>query len=239
MDAKTIAISSSLNALTKEYETIANNLANSNTVGFKRQCNSFTKSLNALQSDGSGVGKVDTAIDFSQGSLTYTGSRFDMSLSGKGFFVVETPEGPLYTRNGLFQLNGQGHLVDMEGRTIAGKDGPLIFPKDMSAADMHVSEDGVIRVKDNTIGQLKVADFGADEAKLAPVGKNCFAAPASLKPETAKAATVKQGYQESSNVAAVEEMVDLITVTRLYQTNMKLLTNNSDNSKSLLGVAMG
>ena len=144
------------------------------------------KSLNALQGNGPDAGKVDTAIDFSQGSLTYTGSRFDMSLSGKGFFVVETPEGPLYTRNGLFQLNSQGHLVDMEGRTIAGKDGPLIFPQDMSAADMHVSEDGVIRVKDNTIGQLKLADFGADEAKLVPVGKNCFAAPPSLTGETAK-----------------------------------------------------
>lgn len=238
MDAKTSAISSSLNALTKEYETITNNLANSNTVGFKRQCNSFTKSLNALQGNGTDGGTVDTAFDFSQGSLMYTGSRFDMSLSGKGFFAVETPEGPLYTRNGLFQLNSQGHLVDMEGRTIAGKDGPLIFPQDMSSADMHVSEDGVIRVKDNTVGQLKLTDFGADEAKLVPVGKNCFAAPQSLTGETAKA-TVKQGYQESSNVAAVEEMVDLITITRLYQTNMKLLSNNSDNSKSLLGVAMG
>jgi flagellar basal-body rod protein FlgF len=238
MDAKTSAISSSLNALTKEYETIANNLANSNTVGFKRQCNSFTKSLNALQGNGPDEGTVDTAFDFSQGSLMFTGSRFDMSLSGKGFFVVETPEGPLYTRNGLFQLNNQGHLVDMEGRTIAGKDGPLIFPKDMSAADMHVSEDGVMRVKDNTIGQLKLVDFGADEAKLAPVGKNCFASPPSITGETAKA-TVKQGYQEASNVAAVEEMVDLITITRLYQTNMKLLSNNSDNSKSLLSVAMG
>jgi flagellar basal-body rod protein FlgF len=239
MDAKTIAISSSLNALTKEYETITNNLANSNTVGFKRQCNSFTKSLNELQGNGSDGGTVNTAFDFSQGSLTFTGSRFDMSLSGKGFFEVETPEGPLYTRNGLFQLNGQGHLVDMEGRTIAGKDGPLAFPQDMSAADMHVSEDGVIRVKNNTIGKLKLVDFGADEAKLTPVGKNCFAAPQSLTGEEAKAAIVKQGYQESSNVSVVEEMVDLITITRLYQTNMKLLSNNSDNSKSLLGVAMG
>lgn len=238
MDAKTTAISSSLAALTNEYETITNNLANANTIGFKRHRNSFTKSLDAPQGNNLDAGKLDSAIDFSQGSLTYTGSRFDMSLSGKGFFVIETPEGPLYTRNGLFQLNSQGHLVDMEGRTVAGKDGPLIFPRDMSAADMHVSEDGVIKVKDNTIGQLKLADFGANEPKLVPVGKNCFAAPKNINSEIAKTA-VKQGYQEASNVAAVEEMVDLISITRLYQANMKLLTNNSDNSKSLLGVAMG
>jgi flagellar basal-body rod protein FlgF len=238
MDMKTSAISSSLNALTKEYETITNNLANVNTVGFKRQCNSFSKSLSALQGDSADGGKVNTAVDLSQGSLTYTGSRFDLGLSGKGFFVVETPEGPLYTRNGMFQLNNKGYLVDMEGRIIAGKDGPLIFPKDMSAADAHVSEDGVIRVKDNTVGQLKLVDFGANEASLAPVGKNCLAAPAGITPESAKA-TIKQGYQEASNVVAVEELVDLITVTRLYQSNMKLLTNNSDNSKSLLSVAMG
>jgi flagellar basal-body rod protein FlgF len=238
MDAKTNAISSSLAALTKEYEIVANNLANASTVGFKRQCNSFSKSLNSLQGNIPDTGQPDCKTDFSQGSLTYTGSRFDMSLSGKGFFVVETPEGPLYTRNGLFQLNSQGQLVDMDERLIAGKDGPLIFPHDMSAADMHVSEDGVIRVKDNTIGQLKLADFGADETKLVPVGKNCFAAPANLTAGTSKA-SVKQGYQETSNVSTVEEMVDLITITRLYQTNMKLLTSSNDNAKSLLGVAMG
>jgi flagellar basal-body rod protein FlgF len=238
MDVKTSAIASSLSALTREYEIVANNLANANTIGFKRQCNSFTKSLNSLQGDNPDSGQVDSKTDFSQGSLTYTGSRFDMSLSGKGFFVVETPEGPLYTRNGLFQLNNKGQLVDMDGRTIGGKDGALIFPQDMSASDMHVSEDGVIRVKDNTIGQLKLADFGADETKLVPVGKNCFAAPANIK-AGASNASVKQGYQEASNVATVEEMVDLITISRLYQTNMKLLTSNSDNSKSLLSVAMG
>jgi flagellar basal-body rod protein FlgF len=238
MDAKTIAISSSLNALTREYETIANNLANVNTVGFKRQCNSFSKSLSALQDDGSDAGKVDSAFDFSQGGLTYTGSQFDLSLAGKGFFVVETPDGPLYTRNGMFKLNDKNHLVDSDGRTIAGKDGPLIFPQDASAADVHVSEDGVIQVKNNTVGQLRLVDFGANEKKLVPVGKNCFVAPQDVTTETAKA-TIKQGYQESSNVVAVEELVDLIAVTRLYQTNMKLLSNNGDNSKSLLSVAMG
>ncbi|MDO8303672.1 MAG: flagellar hook basal-body protein [Sedimentisphaerales bacterium] len=238
MDAKTGAISSALNSLTREYETITNNLANVNTVGFKRQSNSFSKSLSALQDDGNDAGKVNTAFDFSQGSLTYTGSRFDMGLSDKGFFVVETPDGPLYTRNGMFHVNNKGYLVDMDERTIAGKDGPLIFPQDMSIADMSVSEDGVIQVKNNTVGQLKLVSFGENEAKLTPIGKNCFAAPQGITPEAAKV-SVKQGYQEASNVVAVEELVDLITVTRLYQSNMKLLTSDGDNSKSLLGVAMG
>lgn len=238
MDAKTKAISSSLSALTREYETIANNLANVNTVGFKRRCNSFSKQLSALQGNGNDAGKVDTAFDFSQGSLTYTGSQLDLGLSGKGFFVVETPEGPLYTRNGKFQTNNKGYLVDMDGRTIVGKDGPLIFPQDMSVADAHVSEDGIIQVKNNTVGQLKLVDFGVDEASLTPVGKNCFVAPADVSPQAAKA-SVKQGYEEVSNVAAVEELVDLITVTRMYQANMKLLTNDSDNTRNLLSVAMG
>jgi flagellar basal-body rod protein FlgF len=238
MDARTNAIGASLNALTREYETIANNLANVNTVGFKRRCNSFSKSLDALQRNGADAGKVDTTFDFSQGGLTYIGSQFDLGMSGKGFFVVETPEGPLYTRNGIFGVNDKGYLVDMEGRTIAGKDGPLIFPQDMSTGDVHFSEDGLVRVKNNTVGQLKLVDFGADETALTPVGRNCFAAPQSITPEVAKA-TVKQGYQEKSNVAIVEEMVDLVTVTRLYQSNMKLLANDSDNAKALLGVAMG
>jgi flagellar basal-body rod protein FlgF len=238
MDAKTSAISSSLSALTREYETITNNLANVSTVGFKRRCTSFSKSLDVLQGNDKSAETVNTEFDFSQGGLVYTGSQLDLGLSGKGFFVVETPEGPLYTRNGMFHVNGKGYLVDLDDRTIAGKDGSLIFPTDASVADMHVSEDGLVRVKNNTIGQMKLVDFGADETKLTPVGKNCFAAPESITPQPAKA-TVKQGYQESSNVAIVEEMVDLITVSRMYQANMKLLMNDSDNAKNLLSVAMG
>ena len=237
MPVATSAISSSLAALTREYETITSNLANVNTTGFKRRCNSFTKSL----ADKMGNGNIDakTDFDFSQGHLIRTGNQLDWALSSKGFFTIETPEGPLYSRNGVFRVNNKGQVVDLDGRLLAGKDGPLVLPDNLSITDISVAEDGFVKAGQNTMGQLKIADFGKDEAKLSPVGKNCWAAPKGIKPKEPLEIAVKQGYQESSNVEIVDEMVNLVSVSRMYQSNMKLISADTDNTKSLMGVAMG
>jgi flagellar basal-body rod protein FlgF len=100
-------ITSSVDALTQELEIITHNLANVSTVGFKRRCNAFSKVLDAQQGDAEtyspGIIDLNSAFDFSQGNLIQTGRTLDLSIMGKGFFIVETPEGPLYTRNGAFQ----------------------------------------------------------------------------------------------------------------------------------------
>ncbi|OHB56507.1 MAG: hypothetical protein A2Y07_09300 [Planctomycetes bacterium GWF2_50_10] len=230
-------LSSSLSALTKEYETITSNLANINTAGFKRRCNSFTKSL--AEKMGNSAIDSKTQFDFSQGHLVHTGNHLDWAMSGKGFFTIETPDGPLYSRNGIFKVNNKGQIVDLEGRLLAGKDGALVLPESLSVTDITVSEDGFVKAGENTMGQLKIADFGKDEAKLVPVGKNCWAPPSFIKPKEVAEISIKQGYQESSNVEMVDEMVDLITVSRMYQSNMKMMTADTDNTKSILGVAMG
>jgi flagellar basal-body rod protein FlgF len=230
------AISSSLNALTREYETITNNLANVDTPGFKRQYNNFAKSLNAaMQTELD----VKSAYDFKQGGLVETGNHLDMAIGGKGFFTVETADGPLYTRCGLFQINSKGQIVDLDGRLIGGKEGPLVIPAEQGISDITVSEDGFIKAGANTVGQLKLVDFGADELKLLPAGKNCWSAPKDLEPKEASAISVKQGYREASNVAIVDELVDMIAVSRLYQSSLKALTADQDNGKSILNVAMG
>jgi flagellar basal body rod protein FlgG len=228
-------ITSSLNSLTREFETITNNLANASTVGYKRKCNSFTKSLN----DKLGTIDIKGGTDYTQGSLVETGNKLDLALGGNGFFEISTPDGPLYTRNGNFHLNPKGQIVDLEGRLVAGKDGPLVVPAEVSTSEVKVSEDGQVTAGINTVGKLKIMDFGADEAQLSSIGKNCWAAPKSVKPKEAANVTVRQGYQEASNVVVVDELVDLITVNRLYQSNMKMINSESDNNKAILGVAMG
>jgi len=242
MSGITNQISSTINGLTQEFETITNNLANVSTVGYKRRCNEFSKSLAAQVGQGTGSSDgadLSCAFDFTQGSTTNTDRQMDFALCGKGFFVVETPEGPLYTRNGMFQVNSNGQIVDSSGRTIAGENGAISMPADVSLSQISVSTDGNISAAGVSVGKFKLVDFKDDQSKLIAAGESCFKAPKGAKPASADKLIVKQGYLEQSNVQMMEELVDMIMVTRLYESNMKFLSVGKDNGKSLLNVAMG
>jgi flagellar basal body rod protein FlgG len=236
-------LGSGISALANDYHIIAHNLANINTAGYKRKVNSFTRELMKQVSDGpdgsvpEGEISINSVFDFSQGSLLKTNRSLDAAISGKGFFVVETPDGPLYTRSGMFQVNPQGQLVDLEGRMISGDGGPIVIPVDVSVQQVNIGEDGSVSTDGNSLGRLKVVDFKEDEEKLFPVGKNCFSVPEGVAPVAAEKALIKQGFQENSNVERMEEVVGMITVSRLYETNMKLLARRHENAKVLIGVA--
>ncbi len=236
-------LGSSVSALTNDYYIIAHNLANINTAGYKRKVNSFTRELTRQMSDGpdgsvpEGEISINSVFDFSQGSLLKTNRSLDAAINGKGFFVVETPDGPLYTRSGVFQVNPQGQLVDLEGRMISGDGGQIVVPAGVSVQQVDIGENGSVSADGKALGRLKVVDFKEDEGKLFPAGKNCFGAPEGVVPGAAEKASIKQGYQENSNVERMEEVVGLITVSRLYETNMKLLARRHENAKAVIGVA--
>ena len=183
---------------------------------------------------------LESAFDFSQGSLIQTGRTLDFALLGKGFFVVETPEGPLYTRNGAFRTNENGQIVDSAGRTVAGEAGPITVPATVGLSELQVSADGRISAGGINIGKIKIVDFKDNESKLVPVGGNCFVMPdKDIQPASAENVVVKQGYQEASNVKIVDELVDMIMVTRLYEANMRYVSAQRETSSSLTSVAMG
>jgi flagellar basal-body rod protein FlgF len=233
-------VSASLDALTREFDLVAHNMANVNTTGFKRRCNSFTNAL-AAQDDGS-AGTDESApdlFDFSQGSLVQTDRTLDLALYGKGFFVLESPEGPRYTRHGVFTTNANGQIVDTSGRLAAGMSGPLLVPPNTEAAQIYVGADGRIRAGQAALGQFRIVEFAGREQELEPVGLNCFRAPAGVEPVDAPGTTVRQGYQEASNVKLVDELVNMIVVSRLYEANMKLVSVARDATNSVIGVAMG
>ncbi|HAL44409.1 MAG: hypothetical protein A2Y12_11080 [Planctomycetes bacterium GWF2_42_9] len=238
-------VSSAIDGLTSEYQIIANNLANVSTTGYKRTTNTFSKMLNKLIStDPTGTNQDDnpiltSKIDFSQGNLIESGRTLDVAISGKGFFVLQTDQGSTYTRSGNFDINKNGQLVDQSGRVVAGKYGPITIPPGAATSQITISTDGIVRVDGANVGELKIVDFGKNESELVPAGFGCYDAPADLKSEDAKNVTIKQGYLEGSNVQMMEELVDMINVTRLYQANMKLLTTGSDNTKNLINLAMG
>ena len=240
----TSQVSSSADALMKEYEIITHNLANVSTAGFKRRCNAFSKVLDEQSSlDSSytpGTVELSSAFDFSQGSLTETQRKLDFALMGKGFFVIETPDGPLYTRNGVFSANQNGQVVDMSGRTVAGESGPITIPGIVSVSELYVAADGTISAQGTQIGKFRLVDFGDSQGKLAPVGNNCFmATEEGVVPSAAENIIVKQGFQESSNVKIIDELVDMIMVSRLYEANMEFLKTTKEASSSLISAAMG
>jgi flagellar basal-body rod protein FlgF len=237
-------LTTSIDALTRELEIITHNLANSSTAGFKRRCNAFTKALDTQQGspDTYSPGQIDlkSAIDFSQGSFTQTGNPLDFAIMGNGFFVVETPDGPLYTRNGSFQINNSGQLTDSAGRIVSGEAGPITVPPTIGISQLAVAADGKITADGVNIGKLQIMDFKENESKLIPAGANCFLMPdKEVRPTPAENITVKQGYQETSNVKVVDELVDMIMVSRLYEANMRYLSAEKENSSSIMNVAMG
>jgi len=237
-------LTTSIDALTRELEIITHNLANSSTAGFKRRCNAFTKALDTQQGspDTYTPGQIDleTSLDFSQGGFTRTGNPLDFAIMGKGFFVVETPVGPLYTRNGSFQINNNGQLVDSTGRTVSGEAGPITVPTSVGISQLGVAADGTITANGVNIGKFQIMDFEENENKLIPAGTNCFVmSDTEVRPTPAENIAVKQGFQEASNVQLVDELVDMIMVSRLYEANMKYLSAQKENSSSIMNVAMG
>jgi len=235
-------VSSSINALMREYETITNNLANVSTAGYKRRCNAFSKSLEGQMSgaDKNLAGNIDlnSSLDFSQGNLSETGRTLDFAIYGKGFFVIETPEGPLYTRNGIFQTNQNGQIIDLQGRIVAGDSGPITIPNNM-ISQVSVSSDGSISTGGIPIGKFQLADFKDNENKLVPTGDSCYRMPdKNIQPTASENIIVKQGSREVSNVKMIEELVDMIMVTRLYEANMKFIGARKEVASSITSAAM-
>ena len=242
MSGITEQVSTSIDALTQEFEIIAHNLANVSTVGYKRICNAFSKSLEAQAPETYSPGTIDlnSVFDFSQGSIVQTGRPLDFALYGKGFFLIETPEGPLYSRNGIFITNQNGQIVDSMGRIVAGEAGPINIPNNMGISRLNVSSDGTISAGSTVIGKFRFVDFKDNENKLVSIGESCYRMPEpDILSVAAENIMVKQGYQEESNVKIIEELVDMIMVTRLYEANMDSLTAQKEASSSLLSAAMG
>jgi flagellar basal-body rod protein FlgF len=237
-------IGSGINALMHEFDVVAHNIANVSTVGYKRRCSLFSKSMEQQQAGTSSELynslNSECVLDFSQGNLVETGRPLDFALYGKGFFVLETPEGPLYTRNGVFHLNPTGQMVNSDGKIVAGEVGPIIIPPNVSQSELFVSADGSISAGNLALGRFRLVNFDDNEDKLTPVGGNSYSMPdKDVEPTGAEGLLVKQGFQEASNVKMIDELVGMLLVSRLYEANVKLLSARKESSNSIINVAMG
>jgi flagellar basal-body rod protein FlgG len=236
-----------LDAQNTQMAIIANNLANANTTGFKSDRAAFqdlmyqnVRQVGAQSTQntqystgltlGTGVRIVSTQKNYAQGSVTQTNGALDLSVSGRGFFQITTPDGTLaYTRDGTLTLDNQGNVVTASGYPLSPA---LTVP--VGTQSITVGTDGVVTAlsaanKTTQIGQVQLADF-VNEEGLAPTGNNLLiesaasGAPQTGTPGTNGLGTVQQGSLETSNVNTVTELVNMIECQRAYEMNSKAIT---------------
>ncbi len=215
-------------------EVIANNLANINTTGFKKDA-MFVEMMNdagvapsANAGDLSSRVNVVRTTDFADGSLAQTGNPLDVALQSNGYFVVQTPEGERYTRNGNFTLSLDGTLVTHDGFPVVGKEGRIKFPdvQRVVHGDVAINQAGEIMMDKNMIGELRVVEF-ADETKLRKSGDALFRVDKGVDAGLTDLdlPTIRQGFLEESNVDGIAEMIEMIEITRNFESNQKAIAS--------------
>lgn len=231
-------VAGNMHALTEQYRIITENIAHANVAGYKRTTASFASALATAEGGAGGI-DVTTQTDFRQGHLVHTGRNLDLALEGKGFFVVETTSklGQVYTRGGVFHLGKDGQIVDFAGNLVAGENGPITVPKNTPISTLTINSKGEVSAGAQKLGKLKIVEFDP-KVPMEAIGECYFRAPEDKAQESPKTA-VHQEFQENSNVSLVQELVDLVQVTRMYEANAKTLSTQDDGSKSLLRVALG
>jgi flagellar basal-body rod protein FlgF len=216
MNSGYYAACAGLQAQTQALELIANNLANLNTTAYRGQLPMFRE---FLPSDIESSNPINQAIndfsvvegsrtDLTAATLDRTGNPLDLAIEGKGFFVVKTSSGTVYTRNGNFQVSKTGTLLTSAGDPVLGEQGAIAVP----TGEISISGDGTLSINGAVAGKLRVVDFAPGSSPVA-IGNSYYSAPGNAvrpSPES----RVRQGMLEASNVNAVAAVVSLLTVQR-------------------------
>jgi flagellar basal-body rod protein FlgG len=245
-----------MQAQESQLDTISNNLANANTVGFKKvradfqdlfyqnvrfagmQTSQTTMSPTGLQI-GSGVRMVGTSRIDTQGAVKQTGNNLDLAVEGQGFFVIAQPDGTqAFTRSGQFKVDAQGRMTTAEGLPL---DPPVTIPP--AATSVSIARDGIVSITlagqatPTQVGSIQMANF-VNPAGLNPLGHNLFQStmasgdPQLGTPGTDGRGTLLQGAVEQANVEVVEEMIGLIAAQRAYEVNSKVISAADDMLKN-------
>jgi flagellar basal-body rod protein FlgG len=263
-------------AMDYRMDTVANNLANADLIGYKRDVaveKAFPSMLLRRMKDdgvyampigstdvGPLVGKLGTGVEhnevytvFEQGSMKSTGNPFDLALEGNGFFVIDTPEGERYTRNGSFILGKEGYLLTKDGYYVMGENGPISLKKN----NFKVDEDGniyinakykedplrLVSMEENMweqyekLDRLKLVEF-EDSRYLKKVGNSFwksteFSGEAEIIGKGQRPRVIEQ-FLETANVNPVTEMVKMIEINRAYEANQKTIQTHDALTDKLI-----
>lgn len=219
---------SRLTSLRRSMNSVANNMANANTAGFRGEKTLFQEYLKQTGTPGNREGvslvqDIGTVRDFREGPLSPTGNQLDVALKGDGFFVIGHPGQDLYTRAGSLHLDSERRLVTSDGYPIVGDNNqPIQLPDD--ATDIVIDAKGVISTQqggqNQEIRRLLVVRFG-DNQQLRAAGSSMFSTDQVALPT--EEAQVVQGFMEGSNVQPIAEVTQMIEVMRDYQSVQKMM----------------
>lgn len=243
-----------------QIDNTSNNIANVNTIGFKKQRAEFADLMYQVQEYAGtatsatslsptgievGLGVRPTAMSkiFTQGNFQETGNELDMAITGKGFFQIEMPDGTTaYTRNGSFKIDADGTVVNSDGYKLLPN---VTIPED--AVTVTVGTDGIVSVVQagqqvaNQVAQIELANF-VNPAGMHSLGDNLLVNtessgnPIVSNPGVDGLGQVRQGFVELSNVQLVVELTDLITGQRAYEANSKAITTSDEMLKTVNGL---
>lgn len=224
-------------ALRTRLDVIANNLANMNTTGFKREEVLFSSYIPRQRASWTSVDGPPTLVrdlatisDQSQGDLENTGSPLDVAIRGEGFFVVDGPEGPVFTRNGHFNVDQQGQLTTADGLPVLGSGGaPIIIPGDSKT--IAISSDGTVSDTAGDLGRLSIVNFSRPEL-LQASGHGRWRTEET--PTEMESPRLVQGMLESSNVKPIVEIEHLIQVHRSYTQAKNMIDREDERIKQML-----
>lgn len=235
-----------------KLDTIANNIANVNTTGFKRDQQTFGEYLTAMEKepqviqvprvpasvesfydmnggDKSFVDSAGTFTNFEQGSLKHTGGKLDLAIDGPGFFEVATPSGVQLTRAGNFTMDGNGQLVTKDGFPVLleGDDSSSVEERTVKFSGIgqaYISDGGEIFDGAKKLGKISLLQVSNPDS-LQKMGNNNFGFKPNMKTEVTKSAApnLKQGFIETSNVNIVNEMTEMIQAQRVFEGTQKAI----------------
>jgi flagellar basal-body rod protein FlgF len=220
MDAALYTTLTRQSGLMREMQSVANNIANASTTGFRREGVIFSEYV-AKMGDGPSLSMANAHarwVDLAQGGHSQTGGAFDLAIQGPGFFQVQTPDGPRLTRAGAFTPSAEGNLVNPDGHALLDQGGaPVTVPPD--AGPVQIAQDGTISAGGTAIGQLGLWE-PVDPLTLRHEAGVLFSA-GDLAP--LEGGVMLQGFLEDSNVNPVFEIARMIEVQRAYELGQNFL----------------
>tara|TARA_B110001454_G_scaffold219200_1_gene251779 strand:+ start:1186 stop:2001 length:816 start_codon:yes stop_codon:yes gene_type:complete len=248
-----------------QMDTIANNIANVNTPGFKRDTQVFNEYLTANEKEQTGmpvpripasiesfydmqggdksfVDAKGTFTDHSQGTLKHTGNPLDIAIDGEGFFEIATPDGVKLTRAGNFTMDGNGKLVTKEGHFVLAAGGDGANPESRSitlngSESLTVNDQGDIFNGTQLIAKISVVNV-ADKDGLEKIGNSLYGFKKGHNPEIIgrQNVSVKSGFVEGSNVNVVQEMTDMIKTQRIFESTQKAISAYDSMNDKLVNI---
>src|SRR5271157_4903188 len=228
MDSGYYAAMTGLVARTQALDTAASNLANAQTPGYRAEREYFRSVVLGPEASESQLGGTvnnygllgGDRLSMAQGALEPTGNPLDLAIEGQGFFMVQTPNGLRYTRDGSFHRAQNGQLITQAGEPVLSAAGqPILIPP----GDVTVGADGAVSVAGGVVAQVGVFAFPAG-TELTPEGANRYVAPQGTTPTAAPNASIHEGAIEAANQDVVEGSLDLIMMQRQAEMMQRALT---------------